>query len=322
MPYITSDLLTSDEAEELFVLPRSLVIIGGGYIALELGQMFHRFGVEVTILERSRRILPGEEPEVSLSVSELLREEGVNLVTGVRVQRVTRDGSDAIVVAQKGGSEQRFRGERLLVATGRVPNTDGLNLANAGVAVNNRGFIKVDDELRTNVPHVWAAGDVIGQYTESQQATPVGAHDGGIAAANALSEVGQRVDHSVVPRTIFTDPQVAVVGLTDEEANARGYRCWCNTIPIELVPRAGAIRDTRGIAKMVIDDDTKRVLGVSLVMRDAGEVIHEAAMGLRLGATIDDFVDLLHVYPTMAEALKIVAISRYKDPGKLSCCAA
>lgn len=142
-----------------------------------------------------------------------------------------------------------------------------------------------------------------------------------MAAANALAGAARTVDHSVIPRTIFTDPQVAVVGLTDAEAVARGYPCWCNTIPVELVPRAGAIRDTRGIAKMVIDDDTKRVLGVSLVMRDAGEVIHEAAMGLRLGATVDDFIDLLHVYPTMAEALKIVAISRYKDPGRLSCCA-
>jgi mercuric reductase len=111
------------------------------------------------------------------------------------------------------------------------------------------------------------------------------------------------------------------VGLTDAEANARRHRCWCNTIPVELVPRAGAVRDTRGIAKMVVDVDTNRVLGVSLVMRDAGEVIHEAAMGLKLGATIDDFIDLIHVYPTMAEALKIVAISRYKDPATLSCCA-
>ncbi len=180
----------------------------------------------------------------------------------------------------------------------------------------------MNDRLQTNVPHVWAAGDVIGRHTGSQLATPVGAHDGGIAAGNALNGAQRRVDHAVIPRTIFTDPQVAVVGLTDAEANARGHRCWCNTIPVSLVPRAGAVRDPRGIAKMVIDVDTERVLGVSLVLRDAGEVIHEAAMGLRLGATIRDFIDLLHVYPTMAEALKLVAISRFKDPRKLSCCAA
>jgi mercuric reductase len=183
------------------------------------------------------------------------------------------------------------------------------------------GFVRVNAHLQTAVPHIWAAGDVIGGHTGSQMATPVGAHDGGIVARNAFSAELQTVDHTVVPRAIFTDPQVAVVGLTDAEANALGRRCWCNTIPASLVPRAGAIHDPRGIAKMVIDDDTQRVLGVSLVMRDAAEVIHEAAMALRLGASLHDFIDMLHVYPTMAEALKVVAISRFKDPAKLSCCA-
>jgi mercuric reductase len=320
-PYLTSDLLTSGEAQELFELPESLVIVGGGYIALELGQMFHRFGTQVTILERGRRILNDDEPEVSIALSQILREEGVNLVTGVQVQRVFQEKESAVVVGQKGGAKQRFRAESLLVATGREPNTNDIGLEKIGVALDERGFVKVNDWLQTNVPHVWAAGDVIGAHTDSQLATPVGAHDGGIVAGNALGGKRRKVDHRVIPRTIFTDPQVAVVGLTDAEANAHGHHCWCNTLPIRLVPRAGAIRDPRGIAKMVIDVDTEQVLGVSLVMRDAGEVIHEAAMGLRLGATIHDFIDLLHVYPTMAEALKIVAISRFKDPEKLSCCA-
>ncbi len=321
VPYLTSDLLTSDEPQELFELPRSLIIVGGGYIALELGQMFHRLGSQVTILERSRRLLENYEPEVSLALAEVLREEGVNLVTGVQAQRVFQEEGGTIVVGQRGGAEQRFRAERLLVATGRIPNTDKIGVERIGVELDGQGFVTVNDELQANIPYVWAAGDVIGGHTGSQLATPVGAHDGGIAAVNALNGERRKVNHVVIPRTIFTDPQVAVVGLTDAEANARGHRCWCNTIPVKLVPRAGAIHDTRGIAKMVIDVDTNKVLGVSLVMRDAGEVIHEAAMGLRLGATIDDFIDLLHVYPTMAEALKIVAISRYKDPAKLSCCA-
>lgn len=321
VPYLTSDLLTSGESQELFELPKSLVIIGGGYIALELGQMFHRFGSQVTILERSRRILKEYEPEVSRTLTDALLEEGITLMTGVQAQRVFQESDEIVVVGQKGGVEQRFRAERLLVATGRIPNTDNIGIEKIGVALDERGFVKVNDELQTNIPYVWAAGDVIGSHTGSQLATPVGAHDGGIAALNALNDERRKVNHTVIPRTIFTDPQVAVVGLTDAEANAQGHRCWCNTIPVKLVPRAGAIRDTRGIAKMVIDVDTNKVLGVSLVMRDAGEVIHEAAMGLRLGATLDDFIDLLHVYPTMAEALKIVAISRYKDPAKLSCCA-
>ncbi len=129
------------------------------------------------------------------------------------------------------------------------------------------------------------------------------------------------MDHRVIPRTIFTDPQVAVVGMTEEEAIAAGHACWCNTLPMSLVPRAGAIRDTRGIVKMVADGKTDEVLGVSIVGVNAGEVIHEAAMALRFRAKLQDFIDQLHVYPTMAEALKIVAISRFKDPAKLSCCA-
>lgn len=324
VPYLTSDLLTSGEPQELYDLPQSLVIVGGGYIALELGQMFQRLGAKVTILERSRRILKDYEPEVSIALTQVLREEGINLVTGVQVKRVFTDADGRVAAvghAAQGGAEQQFKAQRLLVATGRAPNTTRIGLEKVGVELDARGFVRVNEWLKTNVPYVWAAGDVVGPHSGSQMATPVGAHDGGIVADNALGGRQRKADHGVVPRTIFTDPQVAVVGLTDAEANALGHRCWCNTIPVRLVPRAGATRDPRGVAKMVIDADTDRVLGVSLVMRDAGEVIHEAAMGLRLGATIRDFIDLLHVYPSMAEALKIVAISRFKDPEKLSCCA-
>jgi mercuric reductase len=221
VPYLTSDLLASGESQELFDLPQSLVLVGGGYIALELGQMFRRFGSEVTILERGPRLLPNDEPEVSLAVRDFLREEGINLVIRAEAERVEPDGQGVAVIARVGGTERRFAAERLLVATGRVPNTDALGLDRIGVAVDAHGFVQVDEHPRTSVPHIWAAGDVIGHHTDRQLATPVGAHDGGIAAANALEGELRKVDHRVIPRTIFTDPQVAVVGLTDAEANAR-----------------------------------------------------------------------------------------------------
>ena len=322
VPYLTSDLLTSDETQELKELPESLIIIGGGYIALELGQMFHRFGTQVTILERSQVILPNYEPEVSDALTFALREEGLHLVTGAQVVHVAQKSEDEIeVVAHIGGIEQSFKSQKLLVATGRVPNTDNAELENVGVQLDERCFVKVNDELQTNVPNIWAAGDVIGRQTENQLATPVGAHDGVIVAKNALANAHQKIDHRVIPRTIFTDPQVAVVGMTDEEANGSGIRCWCGTIPLDLVPRAGATHQTNGIAKMVINNDTQEVVGVSLVMPNAGEVIHEAAMALRFRAKLEDYIDMIHVYPTMAEALKIAAISYFKDPAKLSCCA-
>ncbi|MGH2397382.1 MAG: dihydrolipoyl dehydrogenase family protein, partial [bacterium] len=306
---------------ELWDLPRSLVIVGGGYIALELGQMFHRFGTEVTILERSGRILPEYEPEVSAVLTEILRGEGVNIVTETSVRRVEHERNSVTVIGESNGERARFQGERLLVATGRRANTDDIGVEHVGVRTDNHAFVVVDEYLRTSVPNVWAAGDVIGRHTGSQPATPVGAHDGVIAAANALNGEKRRVDHTVIPRTIFTDPQVAVVGLTEEETIQRGFRCNCGTVPMRIVPRAGAVRDPRGLIKMVLDWETKRVLGVSMVGRDAGEVIHEAAMALRFKATVYDFIDMVHVYPTMAEALKIAALSFFKDVERLSCCA-
>jgi mercuric reductase len=321
IPYLTSDLLTSDEAQELTELPPSLLILGGGYIALELGQLFARFGVTVTILERSGRILKDEEPEISTALTEILREEGIQIVMRAQVERVTGDASGVRVYAQVREQPQEFRAAKLLVTAGRRPNTSGIGLERMGVELDEQGAVMVDSRLRTTIAHIWAAGDVIGRETESQMATPVGAHDGGIAAVNALTGANRAVDHTVIPRAIFTDPPVAVVGLKDREANARGFDCQCNTIPLSVVPRAGAIHDTRGVVKMVLERPTRRVLGVSMLGVNASEVIHEAAMALRFGATADDFIDLIHVYPTMAEALKLVALSFTKDVSKLSCCA-
>jgi mercuric reductase len=275
-----------------------------------------------SILERGERLLRGYEPEIGRALGDILRAEGLDVRTGARVIRVRADHGGVVVTAEIDGREHTFAAARVLVATGRQPNTAGVGLEDAGGRLDARGAVVVDESLRTRVPSSWAAGDVIGAEQDSQMATPVGVRDAGIAAHNALSgAVPRHVDHRVIPRAVFTDPQVGAVGLTDEEANAAGHTCWCNTVPMEVVPRAGAIHDTRGVIKMVADADTNEVLGVSMLGATAAEVIHEAAMGLRFHATIDDFIDLLHVYPTMAEALKIVAISRYKDPNTLSCCA-
>lgn len=323
VPYLTSDLLTHDEAQELKELPGSLLIVGGGYIALELGQMFARFGAEVTILARSAQMLGhGYEPQVGRAIGQVFAGEGISIVPHATVEAVRYEGAGVVAEVRVGKGRRTFRAEKLLIATGRRPNIDEIGLGAAGVTVNARGEIEIDPQLRTSVPHIFAAGDVIGRLHESQMATPVGARQGGIAAHNALDGKDLRsFDGRVIPRAIFTDPPIGIVGMTEAEAIAAGHRCWCATIPMELVPRAGAIRDTRGLIKMVADADSKEVLGVSMVGAGAPEVIHEAAMAMRFRATLDDFIDQLHVYPTMAESLKIVAIARYKDPAKLSCCA-
>ncbi|MHB9109502.1 MAG: mercury(II) reductase [Armatimonadota bacterium] len=321
--YLTSDLLTSNEGMELTTLPSSLVIIGGGYIAMELGQLFRRFGTEVTILERSGQLLAhGYEPDIGQYMASVFTDEDIHVVTQVDVRQVAPDAGGVIVYADVAAHLQHFRAERLLVATGRRPNTEALAIEKSGVVLDDTGAVRVNEFLQTNILHVFAAGDVIGRETHSQMATPVGSQDGGIAAHNALSNEALRpVSHRVIPRTIFTDPQIGLVGMTEQQGIATGHRCWCNTLPMSLVPRAQAIHDTRGLIKMVADAETDEVLGVSMVGANAGEVIHEAAMALHFHATLHDFINLLHVFPTMAEALKIAAISRFKDPEQLTCCA-
>jgi len=323
VPYLTSDLLTSGEEGELKELPRSLLVVGGGYIALELAQMFRRLGSSVTILERSAELLAhGYEPEVGPTVRRLLMEEGVEVLTRATARAVRAEGGRVIASVLVDGEPRELRAERLLIATGRRPNTDHIRAEKVGVTLGAQRQVLVDEHLRTSVPHIFAAGDVIGREQGSQMATPVGSQDGGIVAHNALSgEPPRRVNHRVVPRAVFIDPPLAVVGMTEEEAVGGGHLCWCRAVPMSLVPRAGAIRDTRGFVKMVADRKTDEVLGVTMLGRGAAEVVHEAAMALRFRAKLQDFIELLHVYPTMAEALKIVAISRFKDPEKLSCCA-
>ncbi|HKV59939.1 MAG TPA: mercury(II) reductase [Ktedonobacteraceae bacterium] len=325
VPYLTSDLLSAADdpwGTELREQPCSMLILGGGYIALELGQMFARFGTEVTLITQGKRILSGYEPEIAEALTEILQEEGLRIVSEAQVYGVERSQEGIALSVKRHGNLHTFTAEKLLVAAGRRPNTREIGLEHTGVEIDQAGAVRVDRTLRTNIAHIWASGDVIGRESGSQMATPVGARDGKIAAHNALSgEPLRKVDHSIIPRAIFTDPQVAVVGMTDEEANAAGIVCECNTIPLSVVPRAGAIRDTRGVIKMVLEGPTRRVVGVSMLGVNAGEVIHEAAMALRFGATTDDFIDLIHVYPTMAEALKLVAISFTKDVNRLSCCA-
>ena len=320
VPYLTSDLLDADEAGRLTELPQSLVVLGGGYVAVELAQLFARLGSRVTIVARSA-LLRGYEPALGETLGEVFRSEGIDVVTGARVERVSSDGGGVAVAVETSAAGRFIRAARLLVATGRTPNTVDLGLASAGVATDGGGFVAVDAGLRTNQPHVWAAGDVIGRQHGSQMATPVGARQGRLVAENALADAGRRFDGSVIPRAIFVDPPIGVVGLTEAEVRARHLPAVTATTPLEYVPRAGAIHRTTGFVKMIASAIDERILGVHIIGESAPEIIHEAAMAMHFRATINDFVELIHVYPTMAEALKIGAQAFSRDVSKLSCCA-
>ena len=320
VPYLTSDLLDADEAVRLAELPESLVVLGGGYVAVELAQMFSRLGSRVTIVARSK-LLHGYEPELGQTLARVFADEGIEVLTGARIDHLRGDAGEVEVAIEGPASGRLVRADRLLVATGRTPNTDTIDLQRIGVAADAAGFITVDTHLRTSQSHIWAAGDVIGRQHGSQMATPVGARQGRIVADNAFADAGRRFDGTVIPRAIFTDPPVGVVGLTEAGVRARRTPAVSAATPLEYVPRAGAIHRTTGLVKMIASTIDERVLGVHVIGEGASEIIHEAAMAMKFRATLADFVDLVDVYPTMAEALKIGAQAFSRDVSKLSCCA-
>jgi mercuric reductase len=320
VPYLTSDLLDADEAGRLTDLPESLIVLGGGYIAVELAQMFSRLGTRVTVVARSA-LLRGYEPELGTTLSEVFAAEGIEVLADTRTERVSGDGEGVAVAVETPAAGRILRAQRLLVATGRRPNTDDIGLDRIGIDRDADGYVVVDAELRTNQPHVWAAGDVIGGQRGSQMATPVGARQGRIVAENAFKGSRRTFDATVIPRAIFTDPPIAVVGLTEAEVTGRHHPAVTAMTPLKYVPRAGAIHRPEGFVKMIASTIDERIIGVHMIGESAAEVIHEAAMAMHFRATIDDFIDLIHVYPTMSEALKIGAQAFRKDVTKLSCCA-
>ncbi len=314
-------VLTSTTAMSLSEQPRSLVVVGGRFIALELGQMFARFGTTVTILQRSARLIPEHEPDIADALAASLRDEGLAVHTGIEVLNLREDAGVKVVTARLDGRDQEFRAEQVLMATGRTPNTEDLGLDELGVTRDRHGFIVVDDRLQTSHPHVYAAGDV----TNRPKLVYVAAAAGGIAAENALNGNTRTLDLSVLPEVIFTDPQVASVGLTERQATQAGYRVEIAVLPLRHVPRALAARDTRGLIKLVAEAGSGRLLGAHVLAAEAGDVIQTAALAIRFGAdhgfTYHDLANMLFPYLTQVEGLKLAALTFNKDVSKLSCCA-
>ncbi len=304
--FLTSDLLTCDESMELTELPESLIILGGGYIALELGQMFARFGTKVTLLERSSQLLShGYDAKVGPIIAETLRDDGVEIKLDTQVNSIRKQNNRYLVSATVSGREVEFRATHLLVATGRRPNADDIAIERAGVEVGEDGHVKVDEHMRTNIAHIFAAGDVIGLELGNQMATPVGVQDAMLAINNAFSEVGaRRADHEIIPRAIFTDPEIALVGITEEDAEQRGFDFESREIMLSSVPRAILMQHLDGFIKIVSDRESNLILGATVVCPSAGEIIHQLALAMKLNATLMDLHNLLYVYPSLCEGVK------------------
>ncbi|HEX6331881.1 MAG TPA: mercury(II) reductase [Actinomycetota bacterium] len=309
--------LTSTGAMELTAMPESLVVIGGNYIGLELGQVFANLGSKVTIVEALDRIAPLEEPEISEGMTQILQDQGVRVVISANVTRI-ETGSPKTVVAETSGDVLRLPGEEILVATGRRPVLDGLELENAGVELDDRGALVVDGTLRTTNPIIFAAGDVTG----APQFVYVAAAQGTLAAENAIEDAGRQMDYTALPRVTFTAPNIAAVGLTEEQAAAAGYPCECRVLELRHVPRARVNLDTRGLVKIVAERSTGRVLGIHLLAENAGDVILAGVYAVRFGLTVGDLADNWAPYLTMSEAVKLAAQAFDRDVSMLSCCAA
>ena len=318
--------LNSTTAMELEQLPASLLVIGGSAIGLELGQMFARFGVKVTIVELAQRILPHEDDAVSESLMTLLVEEGLEFHTGMTPTRIEKNESGVVLHVSQGSLIGELRAERVLIATGRRPNTDRLGLGDAGVHTTPKGYIKVDATMRSSNPDVYAAGDVTG----GPGYVYVAAAGGRVAAENAVkslaptgtsSDEPKELDLSIVPNVTFTSPQVGSVGLSEANARAVGHNVQVSMLDMAQVPRAIVSRTTGGMVKIVADTASGRILGVHAVGPHAGDLMGEATLAVRFGLTARDIAGTLHPYLTWAESMKLAAQGFSMDVSKLSCCA-
>jgi len=309
--------LDSTDALSLPALPASLLVIGAGAIGLELGQLFSRFGVRVMILEGGPHVAGAEEPEIGRALTEYLEGEKIRVCTGVKIKSVERTKGEYRVQAEINGQPETCTAEQLMIATGRRPHTSDLGVKEAGVQLGPRGEILVNEHLQTANPDIYAAGDCIGD----PMYVYVAAYAGGIAAENALTGAGRIYDLSALPHVIFTDPQVASVGLTEAQAREKGFKVKTSVLHLKDVPRALAARDTRGLIKLVAEEGTGRLLGAHVLADEAGEVIQEAVLAVRFGLTIKDIVETFHPYLTMVEGLKLAALTFERDVAKLSCCA-
>jgi mercuric reductase len=311
--YLTST--TSMEREEA---PESVLVIGAGYVGLEQGQLLRRLGARVTLMQRGPRLLRDQEPEVSEALREGLEREGIEVLTGVRIERAERTETGKRLYLTVDGEERVLEGEEILVAAGRDPNVESLGLGKAGVELDERGAVRVDEGLKTTNPRVWAAGDV----TLGPQYVYVAAYEGALMVDNALSGADKVLDFSALPGVMFTDPQVATVGLTEARARAENIEVKTSVLPLDAVPRALVNRDTLGVIKLVADATTDRLLGAHIVAENAGDVIYAATLAVRFGLTVSDLADNFAPYLTMSEGLKLAAQGFRRDTSKLSCCAA
>ncbi len=308
--------LDSTAALELEDLPRSMLIIGGGYIGAETGQIFARAGVDVTIVCRSR-ILPEAEPEISEALAKYLSEEGITILNGISYKSVENHSAGVQLTFAREDKAQSLTAEKLVLTTGRAANTEMLNLVEAGIELTRNGGVHVDQFMQTSRKNVYAAGDVTGR----DQFVYMAAYGAKLAARNAVNGNRLTYDNKTMPSVVFTDPQIASVGLTEIQARKQGYEVKTSILSLDNVPRALAARDTRGLIKLVADSKTSKLLGAHILAPEGADSIQTAALAIKADMTYTELADMIFPYLTTVEGLKLAAQTFDMDVKKLSCCA-
>ncbi len=299
-------IVDSTGALELAKVPAHMVVIGGGVIGLELGSVWRRLGAKVTVVEYLDQILPGMDEEIRKESAKIFKKQGFEIRTATKVTGVTVKGKQATLTLEPaaGGAAETLTADCVLVSIGRRPNTDGLGLEAVGLVANKRGQIETDHSFRTTVPGVWAIGDVIPGPMLAHKA-----EDEGIAVAENIAGQTGIVNHALIPGVVYTHPEIANVGLTEEEAVAAGHSIKIGKFPMMANSRAKTNRDTDGLVKVIADAATDRVLGVHIIASLAGTMIAQVAQAMEFGATSEDIAYTCHAHPTHSEAIKEAAMA-------------
>ena len=311
------DYLTHVSIFDLEELPESLIVLGAGYIALEIAQAYNRFGTKVQIVHRSDRILRTQQQDVTNELHKHLADDGIDIQLNNTIRKVYKSDDKIMVEAIHNGQLKTFEATHILVATGTKPNTDGIGLEDIGIELESKGHIIVDARLETSLPNIYAAGDC----TNSPAFVYTAAYEGKIAIQNAFS--GKMIDtnYSGLPWVIFTDPQVAGAGMDEKEAEEAGIPFETSVVPLSEVPRSQASLDTRGFIKLIRNPETDKLLGVRIVAPEGGELAMQASLAIKYGISVEDLANSFHPYLTLSEGIKLAAITFHKDIAELSCCA-
>lgn len=308
LPFIEIDkerIITSTEALSLKEIPKKLVVIGGGVIGLELGQVYCRLGSEVSVIEYADRITPIMDGALSRELMKVMKKQGVKFFLSHAVNKVERKKEMISVTAQdKKGNLVQFEGDYCLVSVGRKPFTEGLNAKAAGITLNERGQIEVNESLQTNIPNIYAIGDVVRGAMLAHKA-----EEEGVAVAERLAGQKPHIDHNLIPNVIYTWPEVAAVGKTEEELKTSGVSYKVGQFPMRALGRARASMDTDGFVKILADTNTDEVLGVHMIGARAADLIAEAVTAMEFRASAEDIARMSHSHPTYAEAVKEAALA-------------